>query len=128
MNVTLTANESRLLKKTIAQAYNRINQELYATGVVSQRINFLYDRVIIFAQHKRVPAFTALSKNFKELTAYADAALISEFKAKLKQEIEELTGHSVVSVLKDYDTVTEHACCVVIFDKENSPIVDPENR
>ncbi|WP_240510162.1 Na-translocating system protein MpsC family protein [Virgibacillus profundi] len=125
MNVAFSSTDTRVLKKTIAQVYNRINQEFYATGVVSQRINVFSDRIIIFAQHKRIPAFTALSKNFKELTTYADAALISEFKSKLKQEIEEVTGHRAISVLKDYDTVTEHACCVVIFDKENSPIDVP---
>lgn len=118
MNVTLTSTETRLLKKNIALIYNRINQEFYATGVISQRINVFDDRIIIFAQHKRVPAFATLSKNFSELTTYADAALITEFKTKLKLEIEDVTGHQVISVLKDYDTVTEHACCVVIFDKK----------
>lgn len=122
MNATLSPTETRLLKKTIAQVYNRINQEFYGTGVVSQRISVLSDRIIIFAQHKRIAAFTALSKNFKELTTYADAALIFEFKAKLKLEIEAVTGHPVISVLKDYDTVTEHACCVIIFDRENMAI------
>lgn len=116
VNSTLTSTEIRLLKRNVAQVYNRINQEFYATGVVSQRINVFNDRLIIFAQHKRVQAFAALSKNFHELTTYADAALIVEFKAKLKKEIEEVTGHSVVSVLKDYDTETEHACCVIIFE------------
>lgn len=119
MNTTLTTAEIRLLKKTIAQIYNRINQEFYATGVVSQRIQVLDDRIIIFAQQKRVPAFSVLSKNFKELTMCADAALIAEFKIKLKQEIEAVTGHRVISVLKDYDTETNHACSVVIFDREN---------
>ncbi|HLQ73313.1 MAG TPA: Na-translocating system protein MpsC family protein [Bacillota bacterium] len=112
----LTSTEIRTLKRDIAQVYNRINQEFYATGVVSQRINLFDDRLIIFAQHKRVQAFTALSKNFQELTTYADAALIVEFKAKLKQEIEDVTGYKVLSVLKDYDSKTEHACCVIIFE------------
>ena len=122
MNTTLTTTETRLLKKTIAQIYNRINQEFYATGVVSQRINIFDDKIIISAQQKRVPAFTVLSRNFKELTTFADAALIVEFKMKFKQEIEAVTGHRVISVLKDYDAETEHACCVVILDRENLSI------
>ncbi|MFD1040268.1 Na-translocating system protein MpsC family protein [Virgibacillus byunsanensis] len=117
--MSVTSTETRLLKKNVAQAYNKINQEIYATGVISQRINVSCDRLIIFAQHKRVPAFTALSKNFKELTTYADAALIAEFKSKLKKEIEDVTGLPVISVLKDYDTETEHACCVIIFEEKN---------
>ncbi|MCM3739726.1 DUF2294 domain-containing protein [Oceanobacillus luteolus] len=119
MNTILTKAESRLLKKTIAQIYNKINQEFYATGVVSQRIQIFDDRIIIFAQQKRVAAFHVLNKNYKELTMYADAALIAEFKVKLKQEIEEVTGHPVVAVLKDYDSETNHACSVIIFDKES---------
>lgn len=118
MDVTLTSTETRLLKRNVAQVYNKINQEFYATGVISQRVDVFYDRLIIFAQHKRVPAFTVLSKNYSELTTYADAALIKEFKAKLKNEIEEVTGFPVISVLKDYDTETEHACCVIIFDRK----------
>ncbi|WP_084178991.1 Na-translocating system protein MpsC family protein [Virgibacillus alimentarius] len=102
----------------MAQVYNKINQEFYATGVRSQRILILDDRIIIFAQHKRVQAFKALSKNFKELTTYADAALISEFKFKLRDSVEELTGRTVISVLKDYDTKSEHACCVIYFNEK----------
>lgn len=117
MNTAST--ETRTLKKSIAQAYNKVNQEFYATGVISQRINVCCDRLIIFAQHKRIPAFKVLSENFKELTAYADAALIVEFKSRLKKEIEEVTGYKVTSVLKDYDPETEHACCVIIFDEKN---------
>lgn len=117
VNLNVASTDIRLLKKNVAQVYNRINQEFYAIGVVSQRINVFPDRLIIFAQHKRVPAFTALSENYRELTIYADAALIVEFKAKLKREIENVTGFRVASVLKDYDTATEHACCVIIFEK-----------
>lgn len=117
MSVASTT-DNRVLKKTVAQVYNRVNQEFYATGVVSQRVNAYQDRLIIFAQHKRVPALEALSKNFQELTISADAALIVEFKSKLKKEIENATGLRVITVLKDYDTVSEHACCVVIFEKQ----------
>lgn len=103
------------IKRDIARAYNKIHQEFYGTGVADQHINILFDRLIIFSTYKRVPAFTALSKNFKELTTYADAALIAEFKSKLKKEIEEVMDLPVLSILKDYDYMTEHACCVVIF-------------
>ncbi|MFD1360431.1 Na-translocating system protein MpsC family protein [Lentibacillus salinarum] len=115
---TLTSTETQSFKKDIAQVYNKINQEFYATGVRSQRIQLFGDRIIIFAQHKRVPALTALSKNFSELASYTDAALIAEFKSRLKEKIKEMTGLTVIAVLKDYDTVTEHACCVIYFDKK----------
>ena len=68
MNTILTKAESRLLKKTIAQIYNKINQEFYATGVVSKRIQIFDDRIIIFAQQKSVVVFHVLIKNYKELS------------------------------------------------------------
>ncbi|SHF93124.1 Na-translocating system protein MpsC family protein [Ornithinibacillus halophilus] len=116
--MAVISSDTRLLKKNVAQVYNKINQKFYATGVVSQRISVYNERIIIFAQHKRVPAFKALSKNFNELTTFADAALIKEFKVELKQEIQEVTGYKVISVLKDYDAETEHACCIIIFDRK----------
>ncbi len=118
MNEASPKIELRTLKRDIAQVYNRVNQEFYATGVRSQRVDVYDDRIIIFAKHKRVTAFKALSKNFGELTTYADAALIVEFKLKLKQLVEDATGLKVKSVLKDYDPKSEDATCVVIFDEE----------
>ncbi|GIN21766.1 MAG TPA: DUF2294 domain-containing protein [Bacillus bacterium] len=117
MNGTSSEIEIRTLKRDIAQVYNRVNQEFYATGVRSQRVEICDDRVIIFAKHKRVTAFKALSKNFWELTTYADAALIVEFKIKLKKIVEDVTGMKVISVLKDYDPDSEDAVCVVIFEE-----------
>lgn len=118
MTETSTEMEIRTLKRDLAQVYNRVNQEFYATGVRSQRVDVYEDRVIIFAKHKRVTAFKALSKNFYELTTFADAALIVEFKVKLKQVVEDVTGLHVVSILKDYDPVSEDAVCVIIFSQE----------
>ncbi|MFD1706747.1 Na-translocating system protein MpsC family protein [Siminovitchia sediminis] len=118
MNGTSTEIEIRTLKRDIAQVYNRVNQEFYATGVRSQRVDIQENRVIIFAKHKRVTAFKALSQNFWELTTYADAALIVEFKAKFRKIIEDVTGMKVLSVLKDYDPDSEEAVCVIIFDQK----------
>jgi uncharacterized protein YbcI len=118
MNQIAPEMEIRSLKREIAQVYNRVNQEFYATGVRSQRVEVCDDRIIIFAKHKRVTAFKALSKNFQDLTIFADAALIIEFKEKFKQLIEDVTGLSVISVLKDYDPATEDAVCVIIVDEK----------
>ena len=117
MNTTPTKTNPRSLKKTIAQIYNKINQRFYDTGVVSQRIQILDDCIIIFAQQKRIAALNVLSKNYKELTILADAALIAEFKAQLKEEMEAATGLRVLSVLKDYDPNSNHACSIIIFDR-----------
>lgn len=117
METTSTRTNPRLMKKTIAQIYNKINQRFYDTGVVSQRIQIFDDRIIIFAQQKRIAALNVLSKNYRELTVLADAALIAEFKAQLKEEMEAVTGLKVLSVLKDFDPETNHACSIIIFDQ-----------
>ena len=101
------------LRKDLAHLYNRVNQEIYGVGVKKQRIETFDDRVIIFAQHKRVQALHMLSKNFHHLTISVDSALIVEFKSLFKGQIEETLNLKVKTILKDYDPVTEEACTVI---------------
>lgn len=103
------------LRKDIALLYNRVNQEIYGVGVKKQRIETFDDRVIIFAQHKRVQALQMLSKNFHHLTISVDSALIVEFKSLFKGQIEETLKLKVKTILKDYDPVSEEACTVIYF-------------
>ncbi|MBT2689598.1 DUF2294 family protein [Bacillus sp. ISL-47] len=102
-------------KKELAHLYNRINQEIYGVGVKKQRIETFDDRVIIFAQHKRVQALKMLSKNFNHLTFSVDSALIAEFKSLFKVHIEATLDLEVRTILKDYDPVTEEACTIIYF-------------
>ncbi|WP_394141499.1 Na-translocating system protein MpsC family protein [Cytobacillus oceanisediminis] len=102
-------------KKDLAHLYNRINQEIYGVGVKKQRIETFDDRVIIFAQHKRVQALKMLSKNFHHLTISVDSALIAEFKSLFKVHIEATLDLEVRTILKDYDPVTEEACTIIYF-------------
>ena len=101
------------LRKDLAHLYNRVNQEIYGVGVKKQRIETYEDRVIIFAQHKRVQALQMLSKNFHHLTISVDSALIVEFKSLFKGQIEETLNLKVKTILKDYDPVTEEACTII---------------
>jgi uncharacterized protein YbcI len=105
------------LKKDIAQLYNKVNQEIYGVGVKKQRIEISQNKLMIFAQHKRVPALKTLSKNYAELTVTIDAALIKEYKARFKEQIEMIFGLRVLTILKDYDPITENACTIVYFDQ-----------
>ncbi|WP_066288304.1 Na-translocating system protein MpsC family protein [Bacillus sp. FJAT-29937] len=103
------------LKKDIAHLYNRVNQEIHGVGVKKQRIEIFDDRVIIFAQHKRVQSLQMLSKNFHHLTISVDSALSVEFKSLFKDQIEEMLHFKVKTILKDYDPVTEEACTIIYF-------------
>ncbi|WP_026581680.1 Na-translocating system protein MpsC family protein [Bacillus sp. J33] len=114
--MTLTSSHFHpTFKKDLAHLYNRINQEIYGVGVKKQRIETFDDRVIIFAQHKRVQALRMLSKNFHHLTISVDSALIAEFKSLFKLHIEEALHLEVKTILKDYDPVTEEACTIIYF-------------
>ncbi len=114
--MTLTSSHFHpTFKKDLAHLYNRINQEIYGVGVKKQRIETFDDRVIIFAQHKRVQALRMLSKNFHHLTISVDSALIAEFKSLFKVHIEEALHFEVKTILKDYDPVTEEACTIIYF-------------
>lgn len=105
------------LKKDIAQLYNEINQEMFGLGVRKQRIEIMGEKIIIFGQHKRVPALAILEQNYHELTLSVDAALIAEYKHRLKEQIERVLKIKVITVLKDYDSQTEQACTIIYLDK-----------
>ncbi|QQK81035.1 DUF2294 family protein [Salicibibacter cibi] len=106
------------LKKDISQLYNKVNQEMYGLGVKKQKIEFLNNAVVIFSEHKRAPDLEALQHQYKELTIAADAALISEFKKRLKRDIQYHLSKDVHTVLKDFDPETEFACTVIYFKED----------
>ncbi len=114
---TISTNFHQALKKSLAQLYNRVNQDIYGVGVKKQRIECIEDRVMIFAQHKRVQALQMLSRNYQTLTIAVDSALIVEFKSLLKGQIEMTLGLKVKTILKDYDPVTEEACTIIYFEE-----------
>ncbi|MBB6448236.1 uncharacterized protein YbcI [Geomicrobium halophilum] len=107
------------LKKNISQLYNKVNQEMYGVGVKKQKIEILKNTVVIFSEHKRAPDLKALDHKYREITMAADAALISEFKKRLKWEIQQQMSKDVHTVLKDFDPESEFACTVIHFKEEN---------
>lgn len=57
-----------------------------------------------------------MRESFPELVSNANTAISSEFKKKLKKEIEAMTGLSIVSILKDYDARSQNTCTIIYFD------------
>jgi len=104
-------------KREVIRIYNQINQEIYDTGISQQKIEISENSLMIFAVHKRVEALKILRDNYPELVSYANTALFTEFKAKLKENIEDLTGMNIMSILMDYDAATQHSCGIIYFDK-----------
>jgi hypothetical protein len=101
------------LKRQVAQVYNKISQEMYGVGVKKQKIEIIDDKIVIFSENKRIPALSVLRDKYSELTLSADAALIREYKIRLKEQLEKLLNLKVATILKDYCPETEAACVVV---------------
>lgn len=114
-----------LLKQEITKVYNSFNQDIFGIGVRSQRIEFLGDKILITAVHKRIPALKILDETHRLLTRTVDIHVIDANKQVLAEKIEEITGIPVVTILKDYDPYTEIAATVVILE---SSIEESENR
>ncbi|OXM85091.1 Na-translocating system protein MpsC family protein [Paenibacillus rigui] len=104
------------LKQEIIKIYNSINQEIFGIGIRSQRLEVAGDKVYIFATHKRIPALKILDETNRSLTASVDAAVMDANKKMLKQKLEETLGLQVLTVLKDYDPVTEFSATIIVLE------------
>ncbi|SFS80780.1 Uncharacterized conserved protein [Marininema halotolerans] len=105
------------LKKELAQLNNQVSQEMYGIGVKKQKVEIMGDKIVIFTEQKRIPALAILDGKYDELTLSVDAALVREFKERLKSHVEMQFGLTVRSILKDYDPETEVACIVILLDR-----------
>lgn len=112
----MTDEKYPIRRKDILRIYNRINQEIYDIGISKHKIEFSDNRLMIFAVHKRIAALKVMRQNFPELASYANTAIFTEFKTKLKEEIEALTGFPIITVLMDYDANTQLSSTIVYFD------------
>ncbi|WP_245838770.1 Na-translocating system protein MpsC family protein [Marininema halotolerans] len=105
------------MKKELAQLNNQVSQEMYGIGVKKQKVEIMGDKIVIFTEQKRIPALAILDGKYDELTLSVDAALVREFKERLKSHVEMQFGLTVRSILKDYDPETEVACIVILLDR-----------
>lgn len=105
------------LKQEILRLYNAVNQDMWRVGVRRQRVDVLGDRILIVAEHERVPALAVLDADHRPLTRIVDSTLIDENKRRLHQVLTEALGLSIQVVLKDYDPDTQLAATVVMLDR-----------
>lgn len=105
------------IKQEIARINNNVNIAMFGTGLRKQRITLADDKVVITADHKRIPALAVLDQKERILTRLIDAAILDEYKRRLRAEITDQLGFTVVSVLKDYDPEREIAVTVIILDE-----------
>ncbi len=109
------------LKQEILKIYNAINQEMYVVGVRQQRVEIFQDKILIMAEHRRIPVLALLDTLAPDIAHLADATLVRENKRQLAAALEPIVGLHVVVVLKDYDPLTTWAATLVVFDSVISP-------
>ena len=105
-----------LLKQELIKVYNSVNQEMYSIGVSSQRIEFLGDKIIIFAIHKRIPALRVLDEEYDVLTSMIDSVLIKKNKQQLAERLQTVIEVPIRTILKDYDPHTELTVTVIVLE------------
>lgn len=105
------------LKQEIMRVNNNVNISIFGTGLRKQRVVVSDDKIIITADHKRVPALAALDKIERSTTRYTDVAILDEFKRRLRTALIEQLQMPVLSVMKDYDPEQELAVTVLIVEE-----------
>ncbi len=105
------------LRQEIMRVNNNVNISIFGTGLRKQRVIVSEDKIIITADHKRVPALAALDRLERMTTRYTDVAILDEFKRRLRTALVEQLQMPVLSVLKDYDPERELAVTVIIVEE-----------
>ena len=105
------------LKQEIIRINNNVNITMFGTGLRKQRVSIIEDKIIISADHRRIPALAALDGRDRMTTRFVDVAILDEYKRRLKEEIISQLGLPVKSVLKDYDPEHELALTVVVLNE-----------
>ncbi|MDT8903087.1 hypothetical protein [Anaeroselena agilis] len=105
------------LRQEVMRVNNNVNISIFGTGLRKQRVLVSEDKIIITADHKRVPALAALDKLERMTTRNTDVAILDEFKRRLKAALTEQLKMPVLSVMKDYDPDQELAVTVIIVEE-----------
>lgn len=103
------------LKQAVARVYNSVNQEMFEIGVKRLRVDIIGSKIVILAEHRRIPGLRSLDRVNRQVTRAIDVALLDESKKRLKLEFEAELGVKIKTVLKDYDPEQELAATVVVL-------------
>jgi hypothetical protein len=103
------------LKQEVMRVNNNVNITMFGTGLRKQRVAIMEDKIVISADHKRIPALAALDGIDRTTTRFVDVAILDEYKRRLKKELIDQIQLPVKSVLKDYDPEHELAVTVIVL-------------
>lgn len=105
------------LKQEVAKINNRVNQAMFGAGLRWQKVDIIGDRIVIVSENMRIKPLAALDEQDRLTTRIVDMALINEFKARLRMEIEQALGVKVKSILKDYDPKQQLSGSIIITEE-----------
>lgn len=103
------------LKQEISRVNNNVNLSLFGTGLRKQRVTIVEDKIIITADHKRIPALAALDRSDRMSSRIADVAILDEYKRRLKEELIGQLALPVICILKDYAPDYELAVTFILL-------------
>ena len=103
------------IKQEVMRVNNNVNITKFGTGLRKQRVAMMEDKIVISADHKRIPALAALDGIDRTTTRFVDVAILDEYKRRLKKALIEQIQLPVKSVLKDYDPEHELAVTVIVL-------------
>ncbi len=115
-------------KQELIKDYNEINLRLFDIGVKSQKVEIVGDKILIFANHKRIPSLKYLDEINRFVTRITDIALIDSYKDHLGKILKEKYGMNVLSILRDYDPEIEIAGTIIILDRDASAYISKYNN
>ena len=107
-------------KQELIKDYNELNLRMFDIGVKSQKVEIVGDKILIFANHKRIPSLKHLDEFNRLVTRMTDVAIIDSHKEHFKKLVEGKYGMHVISILKDYDPSMELAVTIIVLDKDVS--------
>ncbi|HEY3366455.1 MAG TPA: Na-translocating system protein MpsC family protein [Symbiobacteriaceae bacterium] len=114
------------LKQDIMKANNRVNQSLFGNGLRWQKVDIIGEKIIIVSENMRLKPLAAIDERDRMATRMVDIALINEFKARLRQEIQEVLGVPVRSILKDYDPKHQISGTIIITEERCDKSDEPD--
>ncbi|MEA4892872.1 MAG: Na-translocating system protein MpsC family protein [Peptococcaceae bacterium] len=104
-------------KQEVIRINNKVNMEVFGQGLLSQRVEIFQDKILIVANNRRVKVLSMVDRTDNATTKLMDVALLTEFKERFVEMMEEQLGLKVLTHLKDYDPKLEISISVTILEK-----------
>ena len=104
-------------KQAVLRINNMVNMEVFNQGLLTQRCDVIWNRVMITARNRRVSVLSISNEMDRNTTEIMDRILIIRFKQRFLEEMERCFGVRPLTHLKDYDPDLELSISVTVFEK-----------